>query len=81
MKSKDRGKQYKMYVATLVKDREFLFIRFFKNDYEKLSLYHDLDKIDNKNDLLNYAKLKPLYEVYYKLLKEMGYVKWQDLIL
>ena len=22
----------------------------FKNDYEKLSLYHDLDKIDNKND-------------------------------
>ena len=27
------------------------------------------------------VKLKPLYEVYYKLLKEMGYVKWQDLIL
>ena len=38
MKSKDRGKQYKMYVATLVKDREFLFIRFFKNDYEKLTI-------------------------------------------
>ena len=38
MKSKDRGKQYKMYVATLVKDREFIFIRFFKNDYEKLTI-------------------------------------------
>ena len=38
MKSKDRGKQYKMYVATLVKDREFLFIRFFKCDYEKLTI-------------------------------------------
>ena len=38
MKSKDRGKQYKMYVATLVKNREFLFIRFFKCDYEKLTI-------------------------------------------
>ena len=27
---------------------------FNDNDYEKLNLYHELDKIDNKKDLLNY---------------------------
>ena len=44
-------------------------------DLEKEIKYFEEERI--KND---YAKLKPLYEVYYKLLKEMGYVKWQDLI-
>ena len=29
-------------------------IRFNENDYEKLAMYHELDKIDNKKDLLNY---------------------------
>ena len=48
-------------------------------DLEKEIKYFEEERI--KNDLLNYAKLKPLYEVYYKLLKEMGYVKWQDLRL
>ena len=38
MGKKDRGTAIKMYVATLVKDREFLFIRFFKGDYEKLTI-------------------------------------------
>lgn len=38
MRKKDRGTAIKMYVATLVKDREFLFIRFFKGDYEKLTI-------------------------------------------
>ena len=27
---------------------------FNENDYEKLAMYHELDKIDNKKDLLNY---------------------------
>ena len=42
---------------------------FNENDYEKLSLYHDLDKIDNKNDLLNYY-LK-IQDEYGKLPKEV----------
>ena len=44
-------------------------------DLEKEIKYFKEDRINN-----DYAKLKPLYEVYYKLLKEMGYVKWQDLM-
>ena len=44
-------------------------------DLEEEIKYFGEDKINN-----DYAKLKPLYEVYYKLLKEMGYVKWQDLM-
>ena len=42
---------------------------FNENDYEKLSLYHDLDKIDNKNDLLSYY-LK-IQDEYGKLPKEV----------
>ena len=44
-------------------------------DLEKEIKYFKEDRINN-----DYAKLKPLYEVYYKLLKEMRYVKWQDLM-
>ena len=47
-------------------------------DLEKEIKYFEEDRIEN--DLLNFTKLKPLYEVYYNLLKEMGYVKWQDLM-
>ena len=36
-------------------------------DLEKEIKYFEEERI--KNDLLNYTKLKPLYEVYYKLLK------------
>ena len=45
-------------------------------DLEKEIKYFKEDGVHN-----DYTKLKPLYEVYYKLLKEMGYVKWQDLML
>ena len=35
---------------------------FNDNDYEKLNLYHELDKIDNKKDLLNfYVKIEDEY--------------------
>ena len=44
-------------------------------DLEKEIKYFKEDEVHN-----DYTKLKPLYEVYYKLLKEMGYVKWQDLM-
>ena len=44
-------------------------------ELEKEIKYFKEDRINN-----DYTKLKPLYEVYYKLLKEMGYVKWQDLM-
>ncbi|MDO4940380.1 MAG: transcription-repair coupling factor [Erysipelotrichaceae bacterium] len=37
--------------------------QFSDNDYEKLALYHELDKIDNKQDLFNY---------YLKILDEYG---------
>ena len=47
-------------------------------DLEKEIKYFEEDRI--KNDILNYTRFKPLYEVYYKLLKEMGYLKWQDCI-
>ena len=42
---------------------------FNDNDYEKLSLYHELDSIDNKKDLLNYY-LK-IEDEYGKLPKEV----------
>lgn len=36
--------------------------QFSNNDYEKLNLYHELDKIDNKNDLLDfYLKIQDEY--------------------
>lgn len=45
---------------------------FNDNDYEKLSLYHDLDKIDNKKDLFDYY-LKTI-DQYGKLPKQVEYL-------
>lgn len=45
---------------------------FNDNDYEKLSLYHDLDKIDNKKELFDYY-LKTI-DQYGKLPKEVEYL-------
>ena len=51
------------------------------NWIKKLETLRDLEKeIKYFEEDGEYTKVKPIYEVYNKLLKEMGYVKWQDLM-